>query len=102
MNIMKQYLKISAVALSALLTVTSCDKNKLEELNVDRNSVTEMDQAYLLSLGTLRIAGEYENTRANMLYAATMMPLRPAISVATSTSTTLNIAVLTWSVTTRM
>lgn len=73
MNIMKQYLKISAVALSALLTVTSCDKNKLEELNVDRNSVTEMDQAYLLSLGTLRIAGEYENTRANMLYAATMI-----------------------------
>ena len=70
---MKQYLKISAVALSALLTVTSCDKNKLEELNIDPNSVSEMDQAYLLSLGTLRIAGEYENTRANMLYAATMI-----------------------------
>jgi len=70
---MKQYLKISAVALSVLLTVTSCDKNKLEELNTDPNAVSEMDQAYLVSLGTLRIAGEYENTRANMLYAATMI-----------------------------
>jgi hypothetical protein len=35
--------------------------------------VSDIDRAYLLSLGTLRIAGEYENTRANMLYAATMI-----------------------------
>lgn len=70
---MKHTHNIATLSLSALLFLTSCDKNKLTELNVDQNSVTSMDQAYLFSLGTLRIAGEYENTRANMLYSATMI-----------------------------
>lgn len=70
---MKHTHSIATLSLSALLFLTSCDKNKLTELNVDQNSVTSMDQAYLFSLGTLRIAGEYENTRANMLYSATMI-----------------------------
>jgi hypothetical protein len=70
---MKHIIKIATVSLSVLLLFSSCDKQKLVDLNVDPNSVSEMDQSYLFSLGTLRIAGEYENTRANMLYAATMI-----------------------------
>jgi hypothetical protein len=73
MNIMKQILKIATVSLSVLLSLSSCDKEKLADLNIDQNSVSDMDQTYLFSLATLRIAGEYENTRANMLYAATMI-----------------------------
>jgi hypothetical protein len=65
--------KIATVSLSVLLLMSSCDKQKLADLNVDPNSVSQMDQAFLFSTGTLRIAGEYENTRANMLYAATMI-----------------------------
>ena len=55
------------------MLATGCSKSALEDLNVDPNSVTDIDMAYLVSTATLRIAGEYENTRANMLYAATMI-----------------------------
>jgi hypothetical protein len=55
-----------------VLVLVSCKKD-ITDLNVDKNAATEMDMAYLVSNGTLRIAGEYENTRANMLYSATMI-----------------------------
>lgn len=59
--------------LGALLLGTSCDEQNLLDLNINDNAVEDIDMRYLLSLGTLRIGGEYENTRANMLYAATMI-----------------------------
>ncbi len=70
---MKHILSKSAAWISLALVMASCNKEELTTLNIDRNSVSEMDQAYLFSTATLRIAGEYENTRANMLYAATMI-----------------------------
>lgn len=57
----------------ALLGTTSCNEQDLLDLNVNDNAVESIDMQYLFSLGTLRIGGEYENTRANMLYAATMI-----------------------------
>jgi hypothetical protein len=68
---MKAIYKITGLLLAATLTFTSCDEQALLDLNVDKNAVTDIDMQYLFSLATLRIAGEYENTRANMLYAAT-------------------------------
>ncbi len=59
--------------LGVLVFATSCDEESLLDLNVNDNAVENIDMRYLLSLGTLRIGGEYENTRANMLYAATMI-----------------------------
>ncbi|MHA7129071.1 SusD/RagB family nutrient-binding outer membrane lipoprotein [Algoriphagus namhaensis] len=65
--------KITAMALCATMVATSCSDEDLLDLNLDQNSVTEIDMSYLFSLATLNIGGEYENTRANMLYAATMI-----------------------------
>ena len=59
--------------LASLLLATSCSEQDLLDLNVNQNAVENIDMQYLFSLGTLRIGGEYENTRANMLYAATMI-----------------------------
>ena len=70
---MKNIFKIALVGSAFAVMSVSCNKSDLTKLNIDRNSVSDMDMAYLMSLGTLRIAGEYENTRANMLYAATMI-----------------------------
>lgn len=70
---MKAIYKITGLLLAATLTFTSCKEDDLLDLNIDPNAVTDMDNQYLFSLATLRIAGEYENTRANMLYAATMI-----------------------------
>jgi hypothetical protein len=70
---MKSLYKISGLLLALIMTFTSCNEQELLDLNVDPNAVSEMDMQYLFSLGTLRIGGEYENTRANMLYAATMI-----------------------------
>lgn len=70
---MKAINKITGLFLASVLTFSSCDEQALLDLNVDPNSATEMDMQYLFSLATLRIAGEYENTRANMLYAAPMI-----------------------------
>jgi hypothetical protein len=70
---MKSLYKISGMLLALTMTFTSCNEQELLDLNVDPNAVTDMDMQYLFSLGTLRIGGEYENTRANMLYAATMI-----------------------------
>jgi hypothetical protein len=70
---MKAIYKITGLLLAATLIFTSCDEDALLDLNTDPNAVTDMDNQYLFSLATLRIAGEYENTRANMLYAATMI-----------------------------
>ncbi len=64
--------KILLIAVS-LFVLQSCDKEALTDLNVNPNAVTDIDMAYLVSLGTLRIGGEYENTRVNMLYSATMI-----------------------------
>jgi hypothetical protein len=73
MKNMKKYILNGAAALFLAIGSQSCDSDKLASINVDRNAVTSMDMAYLLSTATLRIGGEYENTRANMLYAATMI-----------------------------
>lgn len=67
---MKAIHKISGLFLALVFVFSSCDENALLDLNTDPNAATEMDMQYLFSLATLRIAGEYENTRANMLYAA--------------------------------
>lgn len=69
---MRNFLKYSLV-LAFLFASQACDKDKLAELNVNKNAVTDIDMAYLLSTATLRIGGEYENTRTNMLYSATMI-----------------------------
>lgn len=58
---------------ASLLMATSCSEQDLLDLNINDNAVESIDMQYLFSLGTLRIGGEYENTRANMLYAATMI-----------------------------
>ncbi len=68
---MKRANKITGFFLMLTLIFSSCDENALMDLNVDQNAVSDMDMSYLFSLATLRIGGEYENTRANMLYAAT-------------------------------
>lgn len=65
--------KITSLMLGALLLGTSCNEQDLLDLNVNDNAVENIDMRYLFSLATLRIGGEYENTRANMLYAATMI-----------------------------
>jgi hypothetical protein len=70
---MKKIHKITGLLLALTLSVTSCNQEDLFDLNVDPNAVTDMDMQYLFSLSMLRIAGEYENTRANMLYSATMI-----------------------------
>ncbi|MFZ9687675.1 MAG: SusD/RagB family nutrient-binding outer membrane lipoprotein, partial [Chitinophagaceae bacterium] len=70
---MKNIFYKSTAWLLVVSVMISCNKQDLVDLNIDKNAVSDMDQAYLFSTGTLRIAGEYENTRANMLYAATMI-----------------------------
>jgi len=70
---MKNKLVKIGLALASILTFNACDKDALVELNNNPNAVTAMDPAFLLTTATLRIGGEYENTRANMLYAATMI-----------------------------
>jgi len=70
---MKNKLFKTGLVFCSLLILSACDEDKLIDLNVNRNAVTAMDPAFLLTTATLRIGGEYENTRANMLYAATMI-----------------------------
>ncbi|MEP0712901.1 MAG: SusD/RagB family nutrient-binding outer membrane lipoprotein [Algoriphagus sp.] len=70
---MKIFNKFSGLMVAAALLATSCNEQDLLDLNVNDNAVESIDMQYLFSLGTLRIGGEYENTRANMLYAATMI-----------------------------
>ncbi|WP_288369377.1 SusD/RagB family nutrient-binding outer membrane lipoprotein [uncultured Algoriphagus sp.] len=65
--------KITGLMLASMLFATSCSEQDLLDLNINQNAVEDIDMQYLFSLGTLRIGGEYENTRANMLYAATMI-----------------------------
>lgn len=73
MNSMKNIIKKTGIFFIAAAFMVSCSKDKLAELNINPNGVSDLDMAYLMSLATLRIGGEYENTRANMLYAATMI-----------------------------
>ncbi len=71
---MKISIKMATILLaSTMLFSTSCNENELLDLNVDQNAATDIDMAYLFSRATLAIGGEYENTRANALYAATMI-----------------------------
>ncbi len=70
---MKSIYKITGLLLAFTLTFSSCEEQALLDLNTDPNAVTDIDMAFLFSLATLRIGGEYENTRANMLYSATMI-----------------------------
>ncbi|MDF2158327.1 SusD/RagB family nutrient-binding outer membrane lipoprotein [Algoriphagus sp. CAU 1675] len=65
--------KMTGLMLASLMFATSCSEQDLLDLNINKNAVENIDMQYLFSLGTLRIGGEYENTRANMLYAATMI-----------------------------
>jgi len=69
---MKKIVQMIFAITTMVLVFVSCKKD-ITDLNVDKNAATDMDMAYLVSNGTLRIAGEYENTRANMLYSATMI-----------------------------
>ncbi len=69
---MRNILKMSLV-LAFLFVGQACDKDKLAEMNINKNAVTDIDMAYLMATATLRIGGEYENTRTNMLYSATMI-----------------------------
>ena len=65
---------LGIVLMSAtMLFSNACSEDALLDLNTDKNSATDIDMAYLFSLGTLRIGAEYENTRVSMLYAATMI-----------------------------
>ncbi|WP_243839700.1 SusD/RagB family nutrient-binding outer membrane lipoprotein [Algoriphagus zhangzhouensis] len=73
MKKMKFNNKLAALLLAGTLGLFSCEESALLDLNVDENSATSIDMAYLFSLGTLRIAGEHENTRIPMLYASTMI-----------------------------
>ncbi len=70
---MKKINKIIVLILASVFTFSSCDEQDLLDLNIDPNAVNEMDMQFLFSLGTLGIGGEYENTRVNMLYSATMI-----------------------------
>ncbi|WP_194774759.1 SusD/RagB family nutrient-binding outer membrane lipoprotein [Pararhodonellum marinum] len=65
--------KLKSLFLAAVVGFSSCSETALLDLNIDQNAATDMDMAFLFSTGTLRIGGEYENTRANMLYSATMI-----------------------------
>ena len=69
---MKKIVQMIFTITTMVLVLVSCKKD-ITDLNINKNAATEMDMAYLVSNGTLRIAGEYENTRANMLYSATMI-----------------------------
>jgi hypothetical protein len=73
MNNMKNIFKKTGFVFVAACSLLSCDKEKLVALNINPSAVSDLDMSYLVSLGTLRIGGEYENTRANMLYSATMI-----------------------------
>jgi hypothetical protein len=68
---MKNIFRIVAFFLLSGVFFVSCSKSKLEALNVNPNAVLDLDMSYLFSRATLGIGGEYENTRANMLYSAT-------------------------------
>jgi hypothetical protein len=70
---MKNTLIKYSLVLASLFVAQSCDKDALVDLNKNPNAVTEIDMSYLLATATLRIGGEYENTRANMLYSATFI-----------------------------
>ncbi len=71
---MKKHIKIAALTLLSAMTLSSCDEDKLTELNINKNASTEIDQRYLLSLGMLQVAGDrYESWRANMIYSSTMI-----------------------------
>lgn len=70
---MKNILIKCSLVLGLLVAGNSCSKDALIDLNKDPNAVSDIDMSYLLARGTLAIGGEYENTRANMLYAATMI-----------------------------
>ncbi len=69
----KSIIKFSCLAFASATLALGCSKKALEDLNINPNAVNDIDMAYLVSTATLRIAGEYENTRANMLYSATMI-----------------------------
>jgi hypothetical protein len=70
---MKNILYKISLMFIATVFVASCNKDALVDLNNNPNAVTEMDPAFLLTTALLRIGGEYENTRAPMIYASTMM-----------------------------
>ena len=66
------FIKFSLI-FGLLIFAEACSDEALLDLNKNPNAVTSMDPAFLLTTSILRVGGEYENTRANMLYAATMI-----------------------------
>ena len=66
------FIKLSLILLTFSLYI-SCSSEDLAELNIDKNSVSELDMSYLFTRGTLRIGNEYDNTRAVSIYAAPMI-----------------------------
>lgn len=71
--IMRNTIKRFSVLIGAIAILFGCSKDDLTELNINKNAVTEMDMSYLFTRGTLRLGGEYENTRAVSIYAAPMI-----------------------------
>ncbi len=60
--------------LCTIFIVTSCDNDKLLELNVNPNASEEIDLSFLLPTGQLQVAGgRYEMWRANLIYSSTMI-----------------------------
>jgi hypothetical protein len=70
---MKNIMFKISIAICILAFSIGCSADDLADLNVNKNAVTEMDPSYVLSTSILAIGGEYENTRTNMLYSATMI-----------------------------
>jgi len=70
---MKQYIIKFSFLIALLFVIEACNKDALIDLNNNPNAVTSMEPAFLFTTATLRVGAEYENTRANMLYAATMI-----------------------------
>ncbi len=66
--------KIIAITTLISLILGACNKDKLVELNINKNASTEIDLGYLLAYGQLRVAGSrYESWRTNLIYSSTMI-----------------------------
>ncbi|AWV99023.1 SusD/RagB family nutrient-binding outer membrane lipoprotein [Arcticibacterium luteifluviistationis] len=71
---MKIYKKILGVTLLSCFALSSCDEDKLIELNSNKNASTDIDMSYLLAYGQLRVAGSrFESWRTNLIYSSTMI-----------------------------
>ena len=69
-----RYKGIWMTLMCIMFIVTSCDNDKLLELNQNPNASEEIDMTFLLPTGQLQVAGgRYENWRANLIYSSTLI-----------------------------